>query len=164
MTLRFEPISLDNFIEFHRLITEYYCTAEDADTPEDVIDAFIRRLFDGVICGELCGCLAYCEAVPAGFALYIIDDGCGDFTEIINYGTILEIGLAPHFQKKGFGKALVSHVEKELLALDVNGLYVCAYGPAKQFWIACGYQDFHKPAANGLPIFTKAVKVRGDIH
>jgi GNAT superfamily N-acetyltransferase len=163
MTLRFEPISHDDFIVFHRLMTEYYRTAEDADTPQDVIDAFIRRLYDGVVSGELYGCLAYCEAAPAGFALYKKDDGLSNFTEIINYGTILEIGLAPQYQAKGLGKALVAHVEEQLLALGVEGLYVCAYGPAQRFWASCGYQDSHRAAANGLPIFTKAVKVRGDI-
>lgn len=163
MTLRFEPLSPAAFTDFHRLMTEYYRTAEDADTPEDVIDAFIRRLFDGVLCGELYGCLAYCETVPAGFALFEKDNGRGDFTEILNYGTILEIGLAPQFQAKGLGKGLVAHAEKELLALNVEGLYVCAYGPAQRFWIACGYQDSKKTAANGLPIFTKAV-INGGIQ
>ncbi|HWS30934.1 MAG TPA: GNAT family N-acetyltransferase [Clostridia bacterium] len=161
MTLRFKPLSLADFTDFHRLMTEYYRTSEDADTPEDVIDAFIHRLFNGVLSGELHGCLAYCETIPAGFALFEKDNGRGDFTEIMNYGTILEIGLAPQFQAKGLGKALVAHVEKELLALNVEGLYVCAYGPAQRFWIACGYQNSKKPAANGLPIFIKAVEDGG---
>ncbi len=158
MTLRFEPLSPAHFSEFHRLLTEYYRTAEDADTPEDVIDTFIRRLFDGALCGELHGCLAYYETVCAGFALWKNDDGEGDFTEIENYGTILEIGLTPEFQGKGLGKALVAHVEKELLALKVEGLYVCAYGPAQRFWSACGYRDAQRTAANGLPVFIKTVE------
>ena len=157
MTLFFEPLSPAHFPAFHRLLTEYYRTAEDSDTPEDVIDAFIRRLFDSTLSGELHGCLAACETEYAGFALWKKDDGCGDFAEIANYGTILEIGLAPEFQGKGLGRALVAHVEKELLALGVEGLYVCAYGPAQRFWSACGYRDAQKTAANGLPIFTKAV-------
>lgn len=157
MTLRFEPISLALYSDFHRLLTEYYRTAEDADTPADVVDTFIRRLFDGVLSGELCGCLVSRETECVGFALWKKDDGVGDFTEIANYGTILEIGLAPEFQRKGLGKALVAHVEKELLELKVDGLYVCAYGPAQQFWSACGYHDAKKTAANGLPVFIKAV-------
>jgi GNAT superfamily N-acetyltransferase len=161
MTLRFEPLSPFHFSEFHRLLTDYYRTAEDADTPEDVIDAFIRRLFDGVLSGELCGCLAFCEMKCAGFALWKKDDGAGDFTEIANYGTILEIGLAPEFQGKGLGKVLVAHVEQELFALKVEGLYVCAYGPAQRFWSACGYCDAQRTAANGLPVFIKAVETGG---
>lgn len=154
MEIAFRQIETEDYDDFHALLDAYYRAGEDRDTPKDVVDAFIRMLFDKVMDGAIYGCFAIADR-PVGFALWVIDREGGDFSEIPGYGTILEIGVSDEFHKMGIGSRLTLHCEDDLLARGVEWMYVCAYGPAQEFWTRMGYAGVGRIAANGLPILTR---------
>ena len=155
--MEFVPFGNDDYGIFHTLANAYYREGEDAQTPQDVIDSFIRILFDKVINGEIYGCLARSDGRYIGFSLWAVDTADFDFSEIPGYGTILEIGLVPDCRGTGLGKKLVAHAEYDLRRKNVTCCYVSAYGPAQKFWSSCGYAANGKTAGNGLPLMTKSL-------
>ena len=157
MNINCEAISHDNYDVLHTLMTDYYRDGEDKDTSQEEIDAFIKLLFDKVTLGEISGCIADVNHSAVGFVLWMKDTAKGDFSQMPGFGTILEIGVSKQHQHQGIGKAMVAITEKQLTLCGVDGLYVCAYGPAQNFWMICGYQDSQKVASNGLPIFIKQI-------
>ena len=46
----------DDYSTFHELANAYYRDGEDADTSQEIIDSFIRLMFDKVINKEIYGC------------------------------------------------------------------------------------------------------------
>jgi ribosomal protein S18 acetylase RimI-like enzyme len=157
MEIDYKEIDHNTYDVFHTLMTDYFRNGEDKDTPQEEIDAFIQLLFDKVTSGGISGRIAEMDQCAAGFVLWMKDTAGCDFSQLPGFGTILEIGITKQYQHKGIGKAMVAFTEKQLTLRGVDGLYVCAYGPAQDFWIKCGYQDSKRLASNGLPIFTKRV-------
>ena len=43
--------------------------------------------------------------------------------------------------------------------MEVSDFYVCAYGPAEDFWKKCGYEDVGEIASNGLKLLVQEKKV-----
>ena len=146
-----------DYSAFHELANTYYREGEDADTPQEVIDSFVRMMFDKVINNEIYGCFVKDEQKYIGFALWAIDTEDFDFSEMQGLGTILEIGLTPSYRSSGLGKNLVTYVENCLQKSRISQCYVSAYGPAQKFWTSCGYVENGKVASNGLPIMVKTI-------
>ena len=147
----------NDYNAFHELASAYYREGEDADTPQEEIDAFIRFLFDKVVNHKINGYIAKEEHASVGFALWGVDTEGFEFSEMPGFGTILEIGLIHSRRGSGFGRNLVAHVENDLQNRNITQCYVCAYGPAQKFWAACGYVENGLSANNGLPIMTKTI-------
>lgn len=153
--MEFVTITPDDYDAFHALLTAYYREGEDADTPTEIIDSFIRSLFAQLTCGELFGCFARLGEQHVGFALWAKDTRDFVYTQMPGLGTILEIGLIPSCRGMGQGRLLAAHIETCLRFLGVPQAYVCAYGPAQVFWKSCGYIENGKIADNGLPLMVK---------
>lgn len=145
------PIAEDNWDEFHRLLTDYYRDGEDAQTPQEELDAFIELLFDLSQKSTISGCIAY-EKIAIGFALWGMDTVDFPFSNKLGYGTILEIGIIPSMRGTGLGRRLVEYAEN---AMACEKYYVCAYGPAEKFWKKCNYWDTGEIGENGLKVFEK---------
>ena len=146
-----------DYSEFHNLANSYYREGEDENTPQAVIDSFIRLMFDKVINDEISGCFVKDNDKYAGFALWAIDTEDFTFSEMPGFGTILEIGLTPSYRSSGLGKRLVAHIENNLQENHIAHCYVSAYGPAQQFWASCGYEENGAKSSNGLPIMVKSI-------
>ena len=155
--MEYVEICEDCYNAFHELASAYYREGEDADTPQEEIDAFIRFLFDKVIGHEIHGYIVKDKCACMGFALWGVDAEGFEFSEIPGFGTILEIGFIPSYRAKGNGKDLVFYVEDCLRKKNINNCYVSAYGPAQKFWSYCGYVESGKVASNGLPIMVKSI-------
>ena len=153
--VKYSTIGAGDYDAFHGLLNDYYRDGEDADTPQEEIDAFIRLLFDKVLSHGIEGCLVSEEDRNIGFALWGIDTEDFDFSEMPGYGTIMEIGFTGSSRASGYGKELVSYIESRLREKGIIQCYVSAYGPAQEFWTRCGYADSGKTAENGLPIMIK---------
>lgn len=149
--MEMKPITSENFEDFHALLTDYYREGEDADTPQGELDGFIRMLFDLIQKNVISGSIAY-ESNPVGFVLWWMDTREFPFSNKPGYGTILEIGVIPGMRGSGLGRELVQYAEN---AMDTDQSYVCAYGPAEQFWEACGYRHGGEIATNRLKLFEK---------
>ena len=155
--MRYSEISQQDYDSFHRLATAYYREGEDADTPQETLDSFIRFLFDKLTLGEIHGFFAKEGDAPAGFALWALDTENFAFSEMPGRGTILEIGLLPEYRGQGQGGEFVRFLEENLRKAGAEQCYVCAYGPAQGFWTRRGYAPSGKIAANGLPILIKSI-------
>lgn len=147
----------EDYDAFHALANAYYREGEDADTPQEVMDSFVRLMFDNVINREFSGCFVKDGHEYVGFALWAVDTEDFAFSEMPGYGTILEIGLIPSYRSCGLGKKLVAHVENSLRESEMTQCYVSAYGPAQKFWTSCGYKENGSKASNGLPIMIKTI-------
>ena len=147
----------DDYSTFHELANAYYRDGEDADTSQEIIDSFIRLMFDKVINKEIYGCFVKDENKYIGFALWAVDTEDFAFSEMPGFGTILEIGLIPSYRSSGLGKNLVAFVENSLQSSNIVQCYVSAYGPAQKFWVSCGYVENGAKASNGLPIMIKTI-------
>jgi ribosomal protein S18 acetylase RimI-like enzyme len=143
--------------EFHGLTNSYYREGEDENTPQEVIDSFVRLMFDKVINNEIYGCFVKDEHKYIGFALWAVDTEDFAFSEMPGFGTILEIGLIPSYRASGLGKNLVTYIENSLQKNQIAQCYVSAYGPAQKFWASCGYVENGSKASNGLPIMIKTI-------
>ena len=131
----------DDYSTFHELANAYYRDGEDADTSQEIIDSFIRLMFDKVINKEIYGCFVEDKHKYIGFALWAVDSEDFEFSKIPGFGTILEIGLIPSYRSHGLGKNLVTYVENNLQKKKIAQCYVSAYGPARKFWSGCGYTE-----------------------
>ena len=131
----------DDYSTFHELANAYYRDGEDADTSQEIIDSFIRLMFDKVINKEIYGCFVEDKHKYIGFALWAVDSEDFEFSKIPGFGTILEIGLIPSYRSHGLGKNLVTYVENNLQKKNIAQCYVSAYGPARKFWSGCGYTE-----------------------
>ena len=147
----------EDYEAFHKLANAYYREGEDEDTPQAVIDSFIRLMFDKVVTNEICGCFVKHRQEYVGFALWAIDTEDFAFCQMPGFGTILEIGLVPAYRAAGQGKQLVTHIENSLRQAKITQCYVSAYGPAQRFWASCGYAENGTTASNGLPIMVKSI-------
>ena len=49
----YNQICEDDYCAFHELANAYYREGEDANTPQDIIDSFVRLMFDKVINKEI---------------------------------------------------------------------------------------------------------------
>ena len=150
-------ISANDYNTFHELTNAYYREGEDADTPQEEIDAFIDLLFTKVLNCEIGGYIAKDKNNYVGFALFGVDTEGFEFSEIPGFGTILEIGFVPSYRSMGNGKRLVSYIESSFCKKNINNCYVSAYGPAQKFWAKCGYVENGQMASNGLPIMVKTI-------
>ena len=153
----------NHYSAFHELANAYYREGEDADTPQEEINTFIRFLFEKVVHHEINGYIAKDKNAYVGFALWGVDAEEFEFSQIPGFGTILEIGFIPSYRSKGNGKALVWHIESCLCKKKVQYCYVSAYGPAQKFWSYCGYVENGKVASNGLPIMVKPISLTNSI-
>ena len=153
--MRYIAIQEQEYDRFWALANGYYREGEDADTPQEEMDAFIRFLFDKVTAGELAGCFAVENEKTVGFALWALDTEAFAFSEMPGLGTIAEIGLLPDFRGQGQGRLLAAFAESQLRERGMAQCYVSAYGPAQKFWRSCGYQESGKTGGSGLPIFIK---------
>ena len=147
-----------DFDAFHALMNAYYREGEDADTPQEQVDEFIRFLGDKVESREIEGCFLKEYDEYIGFALFAIDTDGFAFSEKPGYGTVLEIGIIPPYRSAGRGKVLVAFIEDWFVANGVDKAYVSAYGPAHEFWEQCGYKDNGETASNDLPIMVKVLR------
>ena len=145
----FLPIS--DYEIFHSLLEPYYREGEDAQTPQEELDGFIRYLYSLVEDNTISGAIAW-QGRPVGFALWAVDREELPFSNLPGAGTILEIGVIPECRSKGYGKLLAEYAEKRL---SCEKRYVCAYGPAESFWKKQGYADSGMLATNGLKLFVK---------
>ena len=149
--MQFLPITYDSYDVFRSLLTDYYREGEDAQTPQQQMDAFIGLLFDLCQNNTVSGCIAY-ENKAIGFALWGMDGEDFPFSNKPGYGTILEIGVTPAARGVGLGRRLAEFAEN---AMACKRYYVCAYGPAEAFWQKCGYRATGEVAENGLKLFEK---------
>ena len=156
--MEFSEINVNDFSVFHQLLNGYYREGEDEETEQEVIDSFIKLLFDKVTGREIDGCIAKEIGEVLGFALWAVDREGFDFSEIPGYGTILEIGIVKQYRNRGYGVKLESYIENKLLEKGITDCYVSAYGPAQDFWNRCGFEDSGRTAGNGLPIMIKSIK------
>ena len=140
--------------DFFLLMNRYYREGEDADTPQAEMDDFINYLFGMCTDGTIAGCIAYTDR-PVGFVLWNIDTADSPFSNWPGHGTILEIGVIPECRKISLGKVLAVHAETEMRKSGITSFYVCAYGPAVEFWKKCGYEKTDRIADNDLPIYAK---------
>ena len=155
--MEYVQIGEHDYSAFHKLADAYYREGEDAHTPQETIDSFIRMMFDKVIGREISGCFAKDGDTYIGFALWAVDTEDFAFREMPGFGTILEIGLIPSYRALGLGKKLVAYVETDLRKSKIAQCYVSAYGPAQKFWASCGYAPNGKTASNGLPLMLKTI-------
>ena len=155
--MEYIEICSEDYNPFHELANAYYREGEDADTPQEIIDSFIRLMFDKVMNNEFSGCLVKDGYKYIGFVLWAIDSASFEFSEMPGMGTILEIGITPSYRFCGLGKKLVAHVENRLRQSEITQCYVSAYGPAQKFWTSCGYTENGLKASNGLPIMVKTI-------
>ncbi len=140
--------------EFFGLLTAYYREGEDADTQQAELNDFIGYLFGLCTDGAISGCIAHTDR-PAGFVIWNIDTQDSPFSNWPDRGTILEIGVTPEYRQNGMGSKLVRHAESEMQKAGITSFYVCAYGPAVEFWKRCGYEKTDRIAENDLPIYAK---------
>mgnify|MGYP003413633594 FL=1 len=155
--MEYVKISEHDYSEFYGLANSYYREGEDENTPQEIIDSFVRMMFDKVINNEIFGCFVKDENKYIGFVLWAVDTEDFAFCEMPGFGTILEIGLTPTYRASGLGKNLVTYVENSLKQNKIAQCYVSAYGPAQRFWTSCGYVENGKVASNGLPIMVKTI-------
>ena len=153
----FTEIREADYRAFHQLANAYYREGEDSDTPQEVMDSFIRMMFEQVITRSVSGCFLQDGGQSVGFVLWAVDSEDFAFREMPGYGTILEIGLIPSYRSSGLGKNMVAYVEEDFRKNRITQCYVSAYGPAQKFWASCGYVENGLKAANGLPIMTKTI-------
>lgn len=156
--MEYVTIGKQDYEEFHALANSYYREGADENTPQEIIDSFIRLMFDKVINNEISGCFVKDSQKYIGFALWAVDGEGFELSELPGYGTILEIGLIPSCRSRGLGKNLVAYIENSLRRSNIAQCYVCAYGPAQKFWASCGYAKNGVKAGNGLPIMTKTIR------
>jgi GNAT superfamily N-acetyltransferase len=145
------PVTDVDYVQFHALLSEYYRDGEDANTPQEQLDGFIRYLHDLCMAGSIFGAIAILNE-PVGFVLWCIDSEDSPFRNRPGFGTILEIGVCKDKRGFGYGKQMTEFAE---LSMDVSEYYVCAYGPAERFWQKCGYSDSGHLAENGLKLMVK---------
>ena len=155
--MRYTEIPEKDYPVFHSLACAYYREGEDAETPQEELDGFIRLLFGMLTQGEIRGCFALEGEEQAGFALWASDTEDFAFSQLPGHGTILEIGLIPRFRRSGRGREFVLHLEECMKKAGLEQFYVCAYGPAQIFWQRLGYSPNGSIAENGLPILTKTI-------
>ena len=95
--MNYTEICENEYRAFYELAKAYYREGEDADTPQETIDSFIRMLFDKVMCREICGCFAKDGQKYVGFALWAIDHEDFAFHEMFYFmvGTESEIIIQP---------------------------------------------------------------------
>ena len=148
-------ISENDYEVFHSLLNDYYRDGEDENTPQEMIDSFIKTIFDKIIACEYKGYLAKVGSEVIGFSIWAFDDENFEYSEIKGFGTIMEIGFVKSYRGKGFGKAFTLFIESEMRKKNINKAYVSAFGPALKFWQSCGYKENGKIADNGLPIMVK---------
>ncbi|MBP5762748.1 MAG: GNAT family N-acetyltransferase [Lachnospiraceae bacterium] len=156
--MTFTEISTNDYPLFHDLLNDYYREGEDEGTEQEVIDSFIKLLFDKVTGREIDGCIVKENGEALGFALWAVDREGFDFSEIPGYGTVLEIGIVKQYRNRRYGVKLMSHIEDKLFEKGITDCYVSAYGPAQEFWSRCGFEDSGRTAGNGLPIMIKSIK------
>ena len=147
-------ITQEHHDDFRLLLTRYYREGEDAGTPQAEMDDFISYLFSMCTDGTIEGCIAYADR-PVGFVIWNIDTADSPFSNWPGRGTILEIGVIPESRKTGLGRMLAAHAEDKMLKAGITSFYVCAYGPAVEFWKKCGYEKTDRIADNDLPIYAK---------
>lgn len=155
--MEYVTIGANDYSEFHELANSYYREGEDENTSQEVIDSFVRMMFDKVVNNEIFGSFVKEEQKYIGFALWAIDTEDFAFCQMPGFGTILEIGLIPSYRSSGLGKNLVAYIENCLQKNKIAQCYVSAYGPAHKFWASCGYAENGKVASNGLPIMVKSI-------
>ena len=155
--MKFVKMGEHDYSEFHAMANAYYREGEDENTPQEIIDSFIRMMFNKVTNNEIYGCLAEHEQKYVGFALWAIDSEDFEFSEMPGLDTILEIGVIPSYRSLGFGKSLLAHIENSFQKKSVEQCYVSAYGPAQKFWERCGYAKNGANASNGLTIMIKTI-------
>ena len=160
MELLYQKISKQTYEIFHRIMTEYYYEGEDEGTPQEILDEFIQMLLGKIEDEVIEGRLVTCSNSIVGFVLWMKDEDEKLFSEKPGYGTILEIGVVKEYRNAGIGKVLVSYAEEQMRAMQVQALYVCAYGPAELFWKKRGYFKTGEIASNGLPILMKKIPSR----
>lgn len=151
----FKKINQENFKLFHDFMSDYYRDGEDSDTAQNKIDGFIKKLFDLIQEKSVFGVLAYSDDIFIGIVIWMKDTIYHDFSVIPEYGTIAEIGIIPTMRKKGLGSVLVEYAEKELLKLNIKGIYVIAYEHALKFWKKRGYIESRQVTSKGLSILVK---------
>lgn len=154
-TIDYRELRRDDYPVFREMLTAYYREGEDADTEQEVLDAFISDLFSMAIERKIDGCFICLEGEAVGFALWTIDTPDGAFSEIPGYGTILEIGIEPRFRGKGYGSLAVEHAERQMRLAGAEHFYVSVYPLADKFWTRCGYAKTENTASNGLFIYKK---------
>lgn len=162
MKIDYINISKDNYNIFYDLMLEYYRDGEDSNTPQHIIDAFIKQQFNMIVEDKTQGKLISVNHEIVGFIIWMIDEKSSDYSIIPGYGTILEVGLVKNFRNKGIGKIVVKYAEKQMFLKEVNNFYVTVYNPAKIFWESCGYIKTEKIAFNGLQIYKKVKKAKID--
>ena len=155
--MEFVKFQKNDYSSFHELANSYYREGEDENTEQDVIDSFVRMLFDMAIEKKIFACFLKDEGSYIGFALWAIDNEGFEFSEKPGLGTIMEIGISAPFRSSGYGKSLVSYIEGSLKENGISECYVSAYGPAKKFWTSCGYRENGERAENGLDIMVKTI-------
>ena len=155
--MEYLEITPNDYPVFLGLLNPYYREGEDAQTPQEEIDGFIRLLFDMVMQRKIFGCFAKDGGEIVGFSLWVVDTPDFAFSQMPGYGTVLEIGMIPACRAAGWGKALVSHAEDCLRSKGAKQCYVSSYGPAQDFWARCGYAYSGQKADNGLPIMVKNI-------
>lgn len=136
------------------LLTAYYREGEDADTPQEELDAFISYLRDLLEQRIRLGEVAFDGETAIGFVLYAIDGEDYPFSECPGMGTIAEICVIPAYRQQRIGQKMVVHAEEALRA-SVTQMYVCAHASAQAFWRRCGYVPNDQIARNELPICIK---------
>ena len=139
------------------LLNVYYREGEDADTPQETLDAFITYLRELLSKHLMNGLVAFEHDTPIGFVLYAVDADGYPFSERPGMGTIAEISVVPAYREHGLGRRLVQQAEAALCS-SVTHLYVCAHRSAIGFWHACGYLPTEDIASNGLALYIKQLK------
>ncbi|MCL2063069.1 MAG: GNAT family N-acetyltransferase [Candidatus Cloacimonetes bacterium] len=99
------------------------------------------------------------KSIAKGFIIYQIDSPSSDWCEKEDWGFIREVYIVNELRKKGIGKKLVNHAERELLNLSVENIYITA-DDNKDFWIRLGYKETGEICQrNGGFIFIKKEEI-----
>lgn len=101
--MEFKEISTNDYPLFHDLLNDYYREGEDEGTEQEVIDSFIKLLFDKVTSREIDGCIVKENEEALGFALWAVDREDFEFSEMPGYGTVWEIGIVKQYRNHRYG-------------------------------------------------------------
>lgn len=155
---KLEILTSENDAYLKNLLFNYYKDGEDADTPDDIVNDFIKYIVKLIYSNKLnCRILNH-EGTYIGFIIWFKDEVGHEFSELPGYWSIAEIGIKKEYRNKHFGIKLVNYVEKNVKGNDAASFYITAYSPFKNFWEKIGFKDIGLKGNNNLPIMVKELK------
>lgn len=138
--------SIDDLDDLYRLVQETIATSYSVVYPPEAVDAFVKYHSRDQMQRD----------AEEGYTVILrVDD------KIIGTGTLLETSIKrvfihPSYQGKGYGKVVMTMLEKKAVAQGVSTLDLAASLVSKQFYNSLGYTGDKKdfvPVGNGEKLF-----------